>query len=994
MDATRDEISEGNFSEFLPSINFDELHSNLSNNGLQLSRFPAPGSGQRVLSERGPETTARQYASRSEAVGSKAMSATSSPHPTRSSSLVRRPSNTRQNGPKSSSSSMAPPAAPLAFRTRRQSNFPLQAPASSQNPTNSNTRTPRKPVGSGLFSSALAGRDTSLRPSPTKSTPGSTAPSRSASSSKASRRVPPGTSNSDVGESLQDPKTPRHVKAKSIHSPPQQHLVNSFTPEPARSGSTHNPQSPGRQLGQQQTHTPSSSANKRQSTLGHVSGLGARTISPTDTHRFKRLSTMAPETPPTPLPDHPLPDYSFLERRAGPSPSMIPRKSITPSSARVTPDANRKSTGSGVSLSSSSSFSSLRNSGQNRWSQNLSTSRLPTPKPRTVHSSAGAHDEEEVPPVPAIPKAYESPKDVPEQPFFDHLDELSRVNEDNRYDGSRTPKDEFDLGLGTVDFDYAAFQEPPKPSIDSQKHRRGLTVGTGSDAEKPQPLQTNKRTLQPIRLPPLNLLPFGSSVNNRLDSLPMPSDDVDNGTTTPPKRNVNKTPSTPMTASKAMFPRNEFTDDGLPPTLNLRSNTSHFGISGGSTFNDEFSFPTAVPITSSRQATTPFASSSLPKNEAQFGQIVSSPDADREEDVTSEQHLVRTAIAMQPSQSKARKDTAASAPDSQTTYSEPLESPPSGSSLRRKLSARWKRSSSKSSHIAPHGDEARPAQHPKHTEMPPPKLPASATWSGSIDLNSSPVSYSRPSLDARRRKSSAATLPIETDAIRGPTAKAPSSAGVSSAASEHTTGNNRAPSSSIWSLSSRKSISTLKARNLDFNLDKDDLVADEEMKKLASKRRDFELAAREVDELRKRATPKERVSPSQALNMVNLNLFERGEIIDYREVYFCGTKSAKKVSGDLNAQSANFGYDDERGDYNIVYGDHLSYRYEVVDLLGKGSFGQVVRCVDHKTGQLVAVKIIRNKKRFHQQALVEVNILQKLREWVRDPTEHRRAWLY
>ena len=70
------------------------------------------------------------------------------------------------------------------------------------------------------------------------------------------------------------------------------------------------------------------------------------------------------------------------------------------------------------------------------------------------------------------------------------------------------------------------------------------------------------------------------------------------------------------------------------------------------------------------------------------------------------------------------------------------------------------------------------------------------------------------------------------------------------------------------------------------------------------------------------------------------------------------------------------------GNYNIIEGDHLAYRYEVVDLLGKGSFGQVVRCVDHKTGILVAVKIIRNKKRFHQQALVEVNILQKLKEWV------------
>ena len=161
-----------------------------------------------------------------------------------------------------------------------------------------------------------------------------------------------------------------------------------------------------------------------------------------------------------------------------------------------------------------------------------------------------------------------------------------------------------------------------------------------------------------------------------------------------------------------------------------------------------------------------------------------------------------------------------------------------------------------------------------------------------------------------------------------------------------------------------------------------DLVADEDMKRLASKRKDFETAAKELDELRAKATPKERGSAHQALQMVNLNIFERGEIIDYKEIYFCGTRSAKKHVGDLNASSANFGYDDERGDYNIVLGDHLSYRYEVVDVLGKGSFGQVVRCVDHKTGGLVAVKIIRNKKRFHQQALVEVNILKLLREWV------------
>ena len=177
------------------------------------------------------------------------------------------------------------------------------------------------------------------------------------------------------------------------------------------------------------------------------------------------------------------------------------------------------------------------------------------------------------------------------------------------------------------------------------------------------------------------------------------------------------------------------------------------------------------------------------------------------------------------------------------------------------------------------------------------------------------------------------------------------------------------------------------SQSTDPTLDHDDLVAEEEMRKLASKRKNLDQAATQLDELKKRATPKERLSPQQVLRMGVLNIFERGEIVDFKEVYFTGLPDARKHVGDLkNSSAPNFGYDDDRGDYTIIKGDHLAYRYEIVDILGKGSFGQVVRCIDHRTGGLVAVKIIRNKKRFHQQALVEVNILQKLKEWVSVPT--------
>jgi dual specificity tyrosine-phosphorylation-regulated kinase 2/3/4 len=69
----------------------------------------------------------------------------------------------------------------------------------------------------------------------------------------------------------------------------------------------------------------------------------------------------------------------------------------------------------------------------------------------------------------------------------------------------------------------------------------------------------------------------------------------------------------------------------------------------------------------------------------------------------------------------------------------------------------------------------------------------------------------------------------------------------------------------------------------------------------------------------------------------NLTDYEKSEIIEHKEVYFLGL-NAQKVKGS-SLLPHNFGYDDERGDYNVVMRDHLAYRYEVLEFLGKGSFG-------------------------------------------------------
>ncbi|KAH8968834.1 hypothetical protein BDL97_02G002600 [Sphagnum fallax] len=110
----------------------------------------------------------------------------------------------------------------------------------------------------------------------------------------------------------------------------------------------------------------------------------------------------------------------------------------------------------------------------------------------------------------------------------------------------------------------------------------------------------------------------------------------------------------------------------------------------------------------------------------------------------------------------------------------------------------------------------------------------------------------------------------------------------------------------------------------------------------------------------------------------NMTEFEQQEILPYVDIFFLGL-DCQKIRPSSTPGNCNFGFDDERGDYNVVEHDHLAYRYEVLGILGKGSFGQVLKCSDHKYKVLRAVKMIRNKRRFHQQALVEVKILEHLR---------------
>lgn len=120
------------------------------------------------------------------------------------------------------------------------------------------------------------------------------------------------------------------------------------------------------------------------------------------------------------------------------------------------------------------------------------------------------------------------------------------------------------------------------------------------------------------------------------------------------------------------------------------------------------------------------------------------------------------------------------------------------------------------------------------------------------------------------------------------------------------------------------------------------------------------------------------ISPKQALNMYSeyLTDYEKDEISVFPDIYYVGKKESK-IEADIYHES-NLGFDDTSNNYELRVGDHLAYRFEIVSLFGSGAFGQVIKCIDHKTSNYVAVKIIVNTEQMHEQGQIEAQILAKL----------------
>ena len=96
--------------------------------------------------------------------------------------------------------------------------------------------------------------------------------------------------------------------------------------------------------------------------------------------------------------------------------------------------------------------------------------------------------------------------------------------------------------------------------------------------------------------------------------------------------------------------------------------------------------------------------------------------------------------------------------------------------------------------------------------------------------------------------------------------------------------------------------------------------------------------------------------------------YEKSEIVEYDTIYWFPMQERQRAKGPPATPDGvdNSGFDNDKNEYITEEGNHISYRFEITSRLGKGSFGQVFKCFDHKLKETVGLKVLRNKKRLYK----------------------------
>mmetsp|Transcript_13106 Transcript_13106/g.40362 ORF Transcript_13106/g.40362 Transcript_13106/m.40362 type:complete len:588 (+) Transcript_13106:149-1912(+) len=100
------------------------------------------------------------------------------------------------------------------------------------------------------------------------------------------------------------------------------------------------------------------------------------------------------------------------------------------------------------------------------------------------------------------------------------------------------------------------------------------------------------------------------------------------------------------------------------------------------------------------------------------------------------------------------------------------------------------------------------------------------------------------------------------------------------------------------------------------------------------------------------------------------------------EFHYSSAQNPRRILTSPDEPRDNGGFDNEQHDYILrvhdVISSHSGEDYVVIDKLGTGTFGQVVKCRSRRSQEIFAVKVIKNEPAYFRQAQMEVRILEHI----------------
>ena len=105
-----------------------------------------------------------------------------------------------------------------------------------------------------------------------------------------------------------------------------------------------------------------------------------------------------------------------------------------------------------------------------------------------------------------------------------------------------------------------------------------------------------------------------------------------------------------------------------------------------------------------------------------------------------------------------------------------------------------------------------------------------------------------------------------------------------------------------------------------------------------------------------------------------------------------GANVATTTTTSKNTSSSNNEGDYQLVQHEVLYSLTSHNAYEVLEFLGRGTFGQVVKCWKKGTNEIVAIKILKNHPSYARQGQIEVSILTRLSHENADEFNFVRAY--